>query len=100
MNVPSVNPTINMLIATEAPMPVQTQEQAADRARLIQAVHAVNESNALGENNELTFVLDRATRKTLTRLIDRKTQEVVMQIPPEYVLRLAEQMQQQDKVSA
>lgn len=100
MNIPSVNPTIHTLIATESPMPVQTPEQAADRARLIQAVRAVNESNALGENNELTFVLDRATRRTLTRLIDRKTQEVVMQIPPEYVLRLAEQYQEQAKTSA
>lgn len=90
MNISSISPVVATAVAqTSAP---QVREQAAERQKLIQAVKALNASNALGENNELTFVLDRSTHRTLTRVIDRQTQEVVMQIPAEYVLRLAEQL--------
>ena len=91
MNISPVSP----IAFAEVSATPQSQEPASRRAELIQAVKAVNESNALGENNELTFVMDRSTHRTLTRIIDRKTQEVVMQIPPEYVLRLAEQIRSQ-----
>jgi uncharacterized FlaG/YvyC family protein len=88
MNISSVQaiPFADLTARSQAP------GQAAPRAALIQAVKTVNESKTLGDNTELTFVLDRTTHRTLTRIIDRKTQEVVMQIPPEYVLRLAEQI--------
>jgi flagellar protein FlaG len=62
--------------------------QAEDR-ELIRAVKRVNEAELLGSDSELTFILDRETRKPLVRIIDRETKEVIRQIPPEYVLRLA-----------
>jgi flagellar protein FlaG len=62
--------------------------QAEDR-ELIRAVKKVNESAFLGNENELTFVLDRETKKPLVRIVDRETKELIRQIPPEYVLRLA-----------
>jgi flagellar protein FlaG len=89
MNISSVPPAAPVPDATAQ---LQTPQQTADRVKLVQAVRAVNASNTLGEKNELTFVLDRATRRTLVRVIDRETQEVVMQIPAEYVVRLAEQL--------
>lgn len=92
VNISSIQP--NVFFPDAAAAPDRTENQA-DRQQLVQAVKAVNDSNALGENNELTFVLDRSTHRTLVRLIDRNTQEVVMQIPPEYVLRLAEQLKQE-----
>ena len=88
MNISSV-PPIPFSDLTARP---RAPEQGPHRAELIQAVKTVNESNTLGDNTELTFVLDRATHRTLTRIIDRKTHEVVMQIPEEYVLRLARQI--------
>jgi len=88
MNISPVQPIAFAEVSSSS----QSQEPASRRAELIQAVKAVNDSNALGDNNELTFVLDRNSHRTLTRVIDRKTQEVVMQIPPDYVLRLAEQI--------
>ena len=90
MNISSVNP--GAVTVTDTLIPAQTPEQSSERKKLVEAVKAVNESNALGENQELTYVVDRATHRTLTRIIDRQTQEVVMQIPPEYVLRLAQQL--------
>jgi uncharacterized FlaG/YvyC family protein len=61
----------------------------AEQDQLIKAVQAVNEAQVFGENTELVFVLDRHTRKPVLRLVDRRTQEVIRQVPPETALRLA-----------
>jgi uncharacterized FlaG/YvyC family protein len=75
--------------------PVQSaspQPAGADQHALIQAVKAVNAGELLGQDRELTFVLDRNTRRTLVRIVSRQTGEVLQQIPPEYVVRLAEEL--------
>jgi uncharacterized FlaG/YvyC family protein len=46
-----------------------------------------------GSNSELTFVFDRKIQRALVRVIDRNTQEVIMQLPAEYVVRMAEENQ-------
>jgi uncharacterized FlaG/YvyC family protein len=71
--------------------PAQPQ-QMAERQQLIQAVKEVNKSEMLGQENELTFMFDRNTRKAVVRVVNKKTNEVVLQIPPEYVLRIAEEL--------
>lgn len=73
-----------------ADMPM-TELQAEDR-ELIQAVKALNATEMFGQNSELTFVLDRETRRPLVRIVDRETREVIRQIPPEYALRIAEDL--------
>jgi uncharacterized FlaG/YvyC family protein len=80
-------------IPVAAPAPA-APEQAAENRDLVQAVKAVNASASLGDNNELTFQLDRNTRLPIIRIVNRKTNEVVQQIPPEYVLRLAKELRQ------
>jgi len=89
MEISSVDQQRPLPIAAQQPVP---PDELAQRQQLIQAVRAVNKSELLGQNNELTFVLDRTTRKALVRVIDRKTKEVVFQIPPEYVLQLAQEL--------
>jgi uncharacterized FlaG/YvyC family protein len=59
---------------------------------LIHAVRAVNASEVLGQENELTFATDRRSRRNLVRIVNKRTGEVVQQIPAEYVLRMAEEM--------
>ena len=71
------------------------QIQAANR-EVIQAVRAVNASGKLGDKNELTFSLDRHTRRPIITIVNRDTNEVVDQIPNEQVLRLAENLKQPD----
>ena len=66
-------------------------EEAAQRRQLLQAAQSVNESGVLGRN-ELVFMLDRQTHKPVIRVVDRSTQQVVSQIPPEYVLQLAQNL--------
>lgn len=65
-----------------------------DRRVLIQAVRAVNEAELFGQQHELSFAMDRGTRRPVVRIVDRKTREVVQQIPSERVLRLAEELKQ------
>lgn len=90
MYISSINPGA----VPSAPTPMRTSEDPSQRAKLVQAVRIVNESKTLGENNELTFVLDRATGRTLTRVIDRNTQEVVLQLPLDSILTMADQLRQ------
>ena len=99
MNISSVGSSVNVTAFVESTMTAQTPQQASDRAKLIQAVKTVNESNALGDSSsELTFSVDRATRRTVIRVINRQTQDVLLQIPDEYVLQLAEQAQHNSTV--
>ena len=72
-----------------------TQIQAANR-EVIQAVRAVNASGKLGDRNELSFSLDRRTRRPVITIVNRDTNEVVDQIPSEQVLRLADNLKQPD----
>jgi uncharacterized FlaG/YvyC family protein len=46
----------------------------------------------LGQNNELSFALDRTTGRAVIRIVDRKTRAVVRQIPAASVLRMAESL--------
>ena len=75
--------------------PVQTEpaclNQLAEHRELIQAVRTVNGSDLMGQNSELSFLLDRETRRPVLRLVDRKTNQVIRQIPPEYVLQMAKE---------
>ena len=74
-----------------APSGAPTAEQAAERRQVIQAVKTVNQSGQLGRN-QLVFLVDSQTHRPIIRVEDRETHELVLQIPPEYVLRLAEDL--------
>lgn len=69
--------------------PVQS-DKTAEHREIVQAVRALNKAELFGQNNELTFVIDRQTKRPLVRIVNRRTNELVRQIPPEYALRLAE----------
>lgn len=67
-------------------------ERLAENRELIQAVRALNGAEVFGQNQELQFLLDRETRRPILKIVDRKTGEVVSQIPAESVLRLARKL--------
>lgn len=87
MNITSLQPTVS----TPAGSSQVSVEEAAQRRQLLQAAQSVNESGVLGRN-QLVFLLDRQTHRTVIRLVDPTTNQVVSQIPPEYVLRLAQDL--------
>ena len=64
-------------------------EQAARNREVARAVRTLNEAQAVGASSELRFAVDRATGESLIRIVDRATNEIITQVPPEAVLRLA-----------
>ena len=64
-------------------------ERAAQQREVIQAVKALNASEMFGQDNQLTFQRDPRVQRMVVRIVNQKTQEVVAQIPEEYVLELA-----------
>ncbi len=89
MDTKSVDRSISAVPVTEAPTEHQNVEE---RREIVKAIKAINATELFGENYELTFVLDRETQRPLLRIVDRQTREVIRQLPPEYTLRLAEQI--------
>jgi uncharacterized FlaG/YvyC family protein len=67
-------------------------EQAAAHRDVVQAVKALNATEMFGQGNELTFQMDTQTKRMVIRVVNRQTKEVVSQVPPEYVLRLSEDL--------
>lgn len=63
-----------------------------DQRSLIRAVAAVNASGTFGQDNELTYSVDRAAHIVVVRLINKSTGNVLQQIPAEYLLRMAEEL--------
>jgi uncharacterized FlaG/YvyC family protein len=75
-----------------APAAVQPVDKTAQARDIVQAIKALNGTEMFGPENELLFQKDPRTKAMVVRLVDRKTREVVAQAPPEYVLRLAEDL--------
>jgi len=88
MDVTSVQRIAQALPAATPGAPID-QAQARD---VVQAVKALNQTEMFGQDNELEFQRDQASRRMVIRVVNRKTQEVVSQVPAEYVLRLAEDL--------
>ena len=95
MEITSIQPAISSPSAASQ-VPVA---EAAQRRQLLEAAQSVNESGVLGQG-QLVFLLDRHTRQAVIRLVDRDTHQVLSQIPPEYVLRLAQDLGSSAQVMA
>jgi flagellar protein FlaG len=68
------------------------QEYQPRQEEFVPAVQAINEAALFGQQYELKFDMDVRSNRPLVRLVDRDTNEVVRQLPPEYVLRLAREV--------
>lgn len=97
MDVRSIGMDVRPEVTVEQPL---SPRELADRRQLIRAVQAINQDRgqqvALGQHNELTYSFDRETRRTILKIVNRETQEVVRQIPSEDVLQLAASLQKRD----
>jgi uncharacterized FlaG/YvyC family protein len=72
-----------------APAPV---DHAAENREIVRAVKALNGTEMFGQDNQLLFRRDPETQRMVIRVVNRKTEEVITQIPAEYVLRLSEDL--------
>jgi flagellar protein FlaG len=90
MGLPPVQPVLQF---SDAPDAVGVQKRPPDHRELIEAVAKVNKSGLLGQDKELTFLMDRDVNRPIIRIVNRKTKELVLQIPPEYVLNVAKALE-------
>jgi flagellar protein FlaG len=73
--------------------PVSADATSQNR-QVVQAVKALNKTEMFGEDNGLEFQKDPDTKRWVVKVVNRTTGDVISQIPPEYVLRLAEDLKQ------
>jgi flagellar protein FlaG len=92
----NVTPLHNSQIVAPSPVPASNDQQAENLA-LVQAVQAINAAELYGEQGELSFALDRRTQRGVVRLIERKTKQVIREVPPDQVLSLAESLEPGDR---
>lgn len=87
-----ISPVGRSVQPVAAPAETMRAEQAAENREVVRAVKALNGTEMFGDENQLTFQRDPATQRMVVQIVNRNTKEVVQQIPPEYVLRLAQEM--------
>jgi uncharacterized FlaG/YvyC family protein len=91
MDVNALNRVTQGAPVSAAPVAV---DSAAQNRQVVQAVKALNKSEMFGSDNGLEFQRDPESKRWVVKVVNRTTGDVVSQIPPEYVLRLAEDLKQ------
>ena len=91
MDVNALSRITQALPAAATPIPA---DNASENRQVVQAVRAVNKSEMFGQDNAVEFQRDPETKRMVVRVVNRTTKDVISQIPPEYVLRLAEDLKQ------
>ena len=91
MDISAVNRSVQTAPANTVPVPV---EQAAANRDVVQAIKALNGTEMFGQDNQLRFQKDPHSGRIIVKVVNSKTNEVISQIPPEYVLSLAEDLKQ------
>lgn len=91
-----VAPVGNSVQAISAVPGTSNPKWLAENREMIRSVKSINASELFGEGSELSFALDRDTKRPVVRVVNPQTGEVLWQSPPEYILRLAQTMGQHD----
>ena len=86
------NEMSNAQVQTEQPVP-QTEKVEASRQQLEEAVKAVNDF-LQPINNSLQFNIDDETGKTIVKVVDATTNELIRQFPSEEMLSIAKAIDQ------
>jgi len=89
MSISSISNLASHVASSAAHPDPQTSRQ---NQAVIKAAKAIQAAGVFGDANEVTYSVDRATRQVIVRVMNRETQKVVEQIPPEYVLKMAEEL--------
>lgn len=93
MDISAVNRGLPASIGAVSDVPVQN---AQDNRDIVHAVRALNAAEMFGQDNLLTFQRDLQSRQMVLRVVNQETDEVVLQIPSEQVLRMAEDLKKQE----
>jgi uncharacterized FlaG/YvyC family protein len=88
-----INSDYANLSSLQAFLPPETNPMAMEVKAVRDAVNVVNQSELLGFDRELRFSKDPQTRLPIVQVVNRGTGEVIVQIPSEFILGLAEMLQ-------
>ena len=88
---------ISPLVPTNWYSPQPSALTPDERQLLPSAVAAINQVAQFGDRNELRMLVDHDTHRPLIQIVNRDTREVVRQIPPRYVLRIAAELMRMEK---
>jgi uncharacterized FlaG/YvyC family protein len=90
MNVTSIAHAAPQAHAPAGPKPAAAANE--QQRSIIRAVATVNAAQAFGADNEVTYQVDRKAHQVVVRVVNRKTGQLINQIPAEYLLRMAEKV--------
>jgi uncharacterized FlaG/YvyC family protein len=91
MDITGVNSGMSVPVIETTGIP---PEVAVQNRVLVQAVKALNATEMFGQDNHLSFQLDPYSKRMVLQVVNGKTHEVVLQVPSEEVLRMAENLKQ------
>ena len=85
------NPVVSapQVASVEAIKPLTADERSLNQS-VANAVRRLNQSGAVAAGREVTFALDPKSMKTVVKVVDSQSGEVITQWPAEYALRLSE----------
>ena len=96
-------PSVKHPVKTKRINPPSTASQKSNHAKMTSTVsNAVVQVNDFlqSQNRGLEFSVDKSTGKTLIKVVDRTNGKILRQIPPEYVVRLAQTLHYPDQMSS
>lgn len=104
VTLPDSNPEVKKLPPVEKPESSSKQasysedqekeaEKAATQENQIPRMNRLAEHLA-GLNSELSISMDKGSKRMVIKILDSRTKEVIRQIPPEELIRLAETLQE------
>ena len=65
---------------------------AANNRLVSVAVKQLNAAGVAGSSHQFSIAIDPATHEAVVRIVDSSTNELVEQLPSEYILRVAQQL--------
>lgn len=81
----------------------ELQQQLHEHRELVQAIQFLNRSadvQVLGGNNRFQYEIDSATRMPVVKVIQTETEDVIYQLPPDYVVELAREARRRLRASS
>lgn len=93
-------PGVSVVLSNEAQSRVDRLEKQRESQResLDQAVSRLNDFVQTVQR-DLQFEVDNDSGKTIVRVVDQQTEQVIRQIPDDVALRLAENLQQEEPLT-
>jgi len=82
------NPAMQMPVQQEQPAKQVTQPERKANPQIINSTTADLEKIGLAFNRKLQFVVDHGSNQVIIKVIDRETDKVIKEIPPEELQRL------------